>query len=69
MLSSTQTEVACGASSAVQVKDLAHNAVREQVPGLVAASISSYVPAMIDEVGAGVVPQCTQCLTGSQGLS
>jgi hypothetical protein len=32
------------------VKDLAHDAVREQVPGLVVASISSHVPAMIDEV-------------------
>ncbi|WIA41747.1 hypothetical protein OEZ86_009090 [Tetradesmus obliquus] len=32
------------------VKDLAHDAVREQVPGLEAATISSHVPAMIDEV-------------------
>jgi hypothetical protein len=34
------------------VKDLAHDAVREQVPGLVATTISSHVPAMIDEVRA-----------------
>jgi hypothetical protein len=38
--------------SLLQVKDLAQDAVREQVPGLVAATITSHVPAMIDEVGA-----------------
>lgn len=40
------------AAALLQVKDLAHDAVREQVPGLVAATISSHVPAMIDEVRA-----------------
>jgi len=34
----------------LQVKEYAHDAVREMVPGLLAASISSHVPAMIDEV-------------------
>eukprot|EP00775_Hariotina_reticulata_P013626 gene13626-13752_t len=33
-----------------QVKEYAHDAVRETIPGLLAASISSHVPAMIDEV-------------------
>lgn len=33
-----------------QVKDFAHDAVREQVPGLLAVSISNHVPPMIDEV-------------------
>lgn len=40
------------AAALLQVNDLAHDAVREQVPGLVAATISSHVPAMIDEVRA-----------------
>lgn len=41
-----------------QVKDYAHDAVREQVPGLLAASISNHVPPMVDEVSSANRDTC-----------